>query len=118
MSDEKDRFGDKLHEVERAREDQWAAEQDRQLIEKLRRKRKELETAAKALKEALVEATESLGMLCPHCQGRLNLLKRDGISAWICPSEAGAWLDRDTLETVLERAKTPRGFFWRAKSSS
>jgi nucleotide-binding universal stress UspA family protein len=36
-SDEKDRFGDKLHHVEKAREDQWAAERDRDLLAALRR---------------------------------------------------------------------------------
>lgn len=36
MDDEKDRFGDKLRDVEKAREDQWALEEDRKLIEKLR----------------------------------------------------------------------------------
>lgn len=35
-SDEKDRYGDTLHNVERAREDQWAAERDRELLAKLR----------------------------------------------------------------------------------
>jgi hypothetical protein len=38
MEDEKDRLGDKLREVEKAREDQWAFEQDRKLIEKQRQK--------------------------------------------------------------------------------
>jgi len=36
--DEKDRLGDKLHDVEKAREDQWAHERDKELIEKLRKK--------------------------------------------------------------------------------
>ncbi len=35
--DESDRYGDKLREVEKAREDQWAAERDRELLVKLRR---------------------------------------------------------------------------------
>jgi hypothetical protein len=117
MSDEKDRFGDKLHEVEKAREDQWAADHDRQLIDKLRQKRRELQSAAEGLKEAVAEATDSLGKLCPHCEKPLTLMKREGISAWTCPSEAGVWLERQSLEALLERAKTPRGLFWRAKSS-
>ncbi|MFZ2063197.1 MAG: hypothetical protein WAU82_19475, partial [Candidatus Binatus sp.] len=40
-SDEKDRFGDKLREVGRAREDQWAAQRDRELLAKLRHKAEE-----------------------------------------------------------------------------
>jgi len=35
-SDEKDRYGDKLHHVAKAREDQWAAERDCELLAKLR----------------------------------------------------------------------------------
>ncbi|MGH7931779.1 MAG: hypothetical protein ACREQN_01290 [Candidatus Binataceae bacterium] len=45
--DEKDRLGDKLRDVEKAREDQWAHERDRELIEKLRKKGKD-ETAEAA----------------------------------------------------------------------
>ncbi len=38
MSDEKDRLGDKLHQVDAAREDQWAHQRDEEILEKLRRK--------------------------------------------------------------------------------
>ncbi len=39
MSDqEKDRLGDKLHDVEAAREDQWAHQRDQELLEKMRKK--------------------------------------------------------------------------------
>jgi nucleotide-binding universal stress UspA family protein len=34
--EERDRYGDKLHAVEKAREDQWVAERDRELLVKLR----------------------------------------------------------------------------------
>lgn len=40
-ADEKDRFGDKLRSVEKAREDQWAAERDRELLARLRRQAEE-----------------------------------------------------------------------------
>jgi universal stress protein A len=36
-SDERDRYGEKRRHVEQAREDQWAAERDRELLAKLRR---------------------------------------------------------------------------------
>ena len=39
MKDEKDRLGNKLHDVEAAREDQWAAEQDAKLLRRMREKR-------------------------------------------------------------------------------
>jgi nucleotide-binding universal stress UspA family protein len=35
-ADEKDRFGDKLRHLEKAREDQWAAERDQELLAKMR----------------------------------------------------------------------------------
>ena len=35
MADEKDRLGDKLQNLEKAREDQWAAQRDRELLAKL-----------------------------------------------------------------------------------
>jgi len=34
--DQKDRFGDKLRDVEKAKEDQFFAERDRRLVEKLK----------------------------------------------------------------------------------
>lgn len=37
-SGEKDRYGDQLHKVEKAREDQWAAARDRELLAELRRR--------------------------------------------------------------------------------
>lgn len=36
-SGEKDRYGEKLRQLEKAREDQWAAQQDQELLEKLRK---------------------------------------------------------------------------------
>ena len=44
MATEKDRLGNKLRDAERAREDQYFAERDRQLIDRLRES-KEGETA-------------------------------------------------------------------------
>src|SRR5271165_5404778 len=53
MSDEKDRLGDKLHQAEVARENQWARQRDAEIIERLRRK------YVKAIK-------------CPQCGDRLG----------------------------------------------
>jgi len=38
MVEEKDRFGDKIHAVELARENQWARQRDEEILERLRRK--------------------------------------------------------------------------------
>lgn len=81
MVDEKDRYGEKLRDVERAREDQWAKEQDRILIEKMRKKL----------------TTEPA---CPRCREPL-VPKADGKIAWMaCPNGHGAWLDAETLSQI------------------
>jgi nucleotide-binding universal stress UspA family protein len=40
-SDERDRYGEKLRQVEQARENQWAAERDRELLGRMRRQAEE-----------------------------------------------------------------------------
>lgn len=78
MSDERDRFGDKLHDVEKAREDQWAREQDQRLLEKLRQRQ-----------AAVVH--------CPECNQQLVPRAVRGIALLACPREHGAWLDAESL---------------------
>ncbi len=86
MADEKDRFGDKLHDVEKAREDQWAREQDQKLIERLRqRPHPELH--------------------CPQCNGNLSARAAKGIAMMVCENGHGAWLDHETIEAVTKRLK-------------
>jgi hypothetical protein len=43
MAQEKDRFGDKMKEVEKGREDDYFARRDRELLEKMRRRDGEAE---------------------------------------------------------------------------
>ena len=67
MIEEKDRFGDKLRDVERAREDQYFAKRDRELIEKLRRER---ESAGRCLTCGAKLAENEQGTepaRCPVC---------------------------------------------------
>jgi hypothetical protein len=84
MSDSKDRFGDKLHDVEKAREDQWARDQDRRLIEKLHQK----------------QAPE---LHCPRCNAKLTARVQGGIAMLACPDDHGAWLDQQTLQQLEKR---------------
>jgi nucleotide-binding universal stress UspA family protein len=44
-SDEKDRYGDKLRDLEKASENEWTAKRDRELLAKLRRQAEERATA-------------------------------------------------------------------------
>jgi universal stress protein A len=50
-SHERDRYGEKLRQVEKAREDQWAAQRDHELLEKLRKKALERESREAARPE-------------------------------------------------------------------
>ena len=89
--EEKDRFGNKLRDAERAREDQYFAEQDRQLIDRLRQA-KEGETEP-ALKQAA-------HMRCPKCGTRLSSHTLHDVSLDECPSCHGVWLDAGELEAL------------------
>lgn len=85
-NDQHDRLGEKLHQAEKAREDQWAAQQDRELMEKLKQK----------VLAALV---------CPHCQQALQPREEAGISLLACPAGDGAWLERNALEALKAARK-------------
>jgi uncharacterized protein YbaR (Trm112 family) len=85
MSDEKDRLGSKLHDVEKAREDQWARQHDAELLEIMRKRLSE--TA------------------CPHCKEFLVVKTEHGVHMHACPQGHGAWLDGTALKGVLKRAK-------------
>ncbi|HJU27798.1 MAG TPA: zf-TFIIB domain-containing protein [Candidatus Binataceae bacterium] len=81
MSDEKDRLGQKLHDVEKAREDQWAREEDARLIERMRQR----------------HAKETN---CPECGAKLAPSAASGLAMMKCPNGHGAWLDKVALEKL------------------
>ena len=95
MPDEKNRLGDKLQNVEKAREDQWAAQQDRELLEQLRRKQSELQEAGKA-------DPKTLGA-CPHCHQQLVKSEKAGLTMMSCQAGDGAWIDKSELDKLLLR---------------
>jgi universal stress protein A len=53
VSDQKDRYGDTLRDVERAREDQWARERDRELLAKMRSQAEERAATERREEKAL-----------------------------------------------------------------
>ncbi len=57
MADEKDRLGGKLHDVEAARENQWARQRDEELLEKMRERLHQ--HACPNCKQFLVAKTEN-----------------------------------------------------------
>ena len=97
METEKDRFGDTMRLVERAKEDIYFAERDRELLEKLRSQLRKIET---------VEAPRS----CPKCPGRLQGYTFEGYVLDRCDECGGIWLDRGELEGIVQKIrKSPLG---------
>jgi len=64
--DEKDRLGEKLHQKEKAEEDRYFAEHDKELLEKLRR--------------------EKAAERCPTCGAALVAVERGGKTTHECPA--------------------------------
>ena len=86
MSSEKDRLGEKLHDVEAAREDQWAKQRDAELL--------------KQMKEKLAAS-----MSCPKCKKKLEVKELGGVEIFACPQGEGAWVELEALEQALKRMK-------------
>jgi hypothetical protein len=86
MNDQKDRYGDKIHELEKAREDQWAREQDRRLLEKMR-------------------ASQHPVLHCPRCEVKLVAQVGGELSIMVCPNGHGGWVEGAALERLIESGK-------------
>jgi hypothetical protein len=86
MADERDRFGDKIHDVEKAREDQWARDEDRRLLEKMRQK-------------------HTVELHCPHCNSVLSARAEHGVTLLRCPAGHGAWLEPEALAHLGKATK-------------
>ncbi len=91
--DEKDRFGAKLRDKEKAEEDRYFAQRDKELLEKLKQQASAPETAVQA--QAL--------MHCPKCATQLATVKHHDVTVEECPSCQGMWLDRGELEILAQR---------------
>jgi len=102
MADEKDRFGDKLREAERGREDQYFAERDREAIAKL-----------KSAEGAEVDEALRGGALgrCPKDGEPLRDRKLHGVAVEECPKCQGMWLDAGEWKVLADRERG--GFFGR-----
>ncbi|MBV8357764.1 MAG: zf-TFIIB domain-containing protein [Deltaproteobacteria bacterium] len=86
MDDQKDRFGDKMNDLEKVREDQWAREQDRALLEKMR-------------------ARQHLTIHCPRCEAQLITQAGGELTIMACPNGHGGWLDGTALDRLIESRK-------------
>jgi uncharacterized protein with PIN domain len=107
MSDERDRFGDKLREAEKALEDQWAHDRDRDLLDKLRARLAEQERmVAQDLKivDRMREANATNLPTCPKCHQPLVERSEHGAAMLSCPANDGAWLDRAVLDQLMRKS--------------
>ena len=95
MPDEKDRFGDTMRLVERAREDIYFAERDQELLAKLREKLKRVEKTGNDLR-------------CPKCLGLLDTYTLHGFVLDRCASCDGIWMDQGELEGVIRELSRGR----------
>jgi hypothetical protein len=102
MANEKDRFGDKLRDAERGREDSYFAERDRELLAKLK-------TGSEEFHDEKISA-EARGR-CPRDGGELHPRKLHGVAIEECPNCKGMWLDEGEWKVLAERERG--GFFGR-----
>jgi Zn-finger nucleic acid-binding protein len=93
MEDEKDRFGETMRLMERAREDIYFAEKDRELIEKLKASLKRVERPEK----------ENHLLSCPRCRGKLESYSFMDCLLDRCQSCGGIWMDKGELEAILKK---------------
>jgi hypothetical protein len=90
MPDEKDRFGETMRLVERAKEDIYFAERDRELIAKLKGQLKRVDKAESKLR-------------CPKCDGDLETYTFQGFVLDRCRLCEGIWMDKGELEGVIRK---------------
>ena len=90
MADEKDKFGDTMRLVERAKEDIYFAERDRELMAKLKAQLRKVENTAG-------------GLRCPKCSGSLESYTFHGYALDRCNRCGGIWMDQGELEGVVRK---------------
>ena len=91
MEDTKDRLGQRLQEREKAEEDRFFAEKERQALDRLRQK---------------PDAAAATGVgHCPRCGTPLDAIKLYGVDVLQCPADCGHWLDKGEIEIIAKREK-------------
>jgi hypothetical protein len=87
MNEERDRFGEFIRLLERAREDVYFAEKDRDLLDKLKRR----------LEKAQQGQWDNPAMKCPRCGITLHTSTLSDLPISRCSACGGIWLDRGAL---------------------
>lgn len=89
---EKDKLGEKLHDVEAARENEWARKHDQELLEKLREAQHG---------DVAKRAGQAQAPICPECKQELVPNTNQRIGGMICPQRHGAWFGWDTVAQIM-----------------
>jgi len=87
---EKDTFGETMKLAERAKEDIYFAQHDRDLIAKLKDKLQKVDKTA-------------IDLRCPKCSGYLEAYTFEGFALDRCNMCGGIWMDRGELEGVVRK---------------
>ena len=90
MTDDKDRYGETMKLVERAKEDIYFAERDRDLMAKLKAKLQKVGKTA-------------IDLRCPKCAGYLEGYTFEGFALDRCDKCGGIWMDQGELEGVVRK---------------
>jgi hypothetical protein len=106
MPDEKDRFGDKLKDAEKGREDHYFAQRDRMLLEKMR--------GAQGTQKG-EPGKPAAQMSCPQCGENLRQRIIQKVSVDECPSCKGIWIGASQFDELAK--KENEGWFERALRS-
>jgi hypothetical protein len=90
MADEKDKFGETMKLVERAKEDMYFAERERELIGKLKAQLQKVPPTVTDLR-------------CPKCPGHLESYTFHSYALDRCDRCGGIWMDQGELEGVVRK---------------
>jgi hypothetical protein len=90
---EKDTFGDKLRDKEKADEDTYFARRDRELI------------AKRKAQEGATEKVQSAPIKCPRCGEALKAETLRGAHVEVCSGCHGMWLERSEMEQLVRRGE-------------
>jgi hypothetical protein len=108
---EKDKLGEKLHDVEAARENEWARKRDLELLEKLRKTAHDNEVARSRDQTATEHLHEQSARVpvCPECKQELVPNRDQRVGGLICPQRHGGWFGWDTVAKIMsEFARTKK----------
>ena len=90
MADEKDRFGETMKLAERAQEDIYFAERNRELLDKLKQQLQKVDRTGSDIH-------------CPKCGGLLETYSFHEIILDRCSKCSGVWMDKGELEAVIRK---------------